>query len=227
MKKILVVAATPIELDRVVSKIQKISDLQDFGLETLVAGVGTVSTTYHLTRYLSDHKPDFILNVGIAGAFHQEVSLGAVFQVTKDCFADLGAEDKDGTFISLQNMILEGAVEFCDSKGFLGSTAHFGDFDRLPAAVGATVNTVHGFAPSIEHFRQRLACDVETMEGAAVLYTSLQFDVPMIQVRAISNHVTSRNRSAWNIPLALENLASICTYVVANRSQIRMNRALE
>lgn len=227
MKKILVAAATQLELDQVMGKVQESSDLQSLDVSTLVSGVGMVSTTYHLTRYLSNQRPDLILNVGIAGAFHQEVPLGSVFQVTKDCFAELGAEDKDGSFISLQSMHLESVVSFIDSEGFMRTSAYFSDFDRLPSVAGATVNTVHGYEPSIEKFRNRLMCDVETMEGAAALFTSLQFDVPMIQVRSISNHVTSRNRSAWNIPLALENLASNCVHILGNPSMIRMAKAPE
>lgn len=227
MKSILVVAATQFELDKVADKVQEISRLHQFDLRTLVAGVGMVSTTHHLTRYLYDQPPDLVLNVGIAGAFRQEVSLGSVFQVTKDCFADLGAEERDGSYISLQKMNLENASSFSDSDGFMESNAHFSDFDCLPAAVGATVNTVHGFEPSIEQFRRRLPCDVETMEGAAALYTCMQFDIPMIQIRAISNHVTARNRRAWNVPLALEKLASICAYVLDNSSSIIMEKAPE
>ena len=227
MKKILIVAATQLELDPVVSKIQKTSDLSGVDLSALVSGIGMVSTTYHLTRYLADQQPDLIVNVGIAGAFDQEVPMGSVFQVTRDCFAELGAEDRDGSFISLHDMNIESAVSNFDPKGFIRSTAHFGDFDRLPSAVGATVNTVHGFEPSIEKFRKRLECDVETMEGAAALFTCLQFDIPVIQIRAISNHVSSRDRGAWKIPLALENLTSICAHVLGNNTQIIMEKAPE
>lgn len=227
MKKILIVAATQLELDPVLSKVQEISNLSGIDLSAVVSGIGMVSTTYHLTRYLANQQPDLVLNVGIAGAFRQKVPLGSVFQVTRDCFAELGAEDKDGSFINLHDMNIERAVLNSDPKGFMRSTAHFGDFDSLPSAVGATVNTVHGFEPSIEKFRKRLECDIETMEGAAVLYTCLQFDVPVMQIRAISNHVSSRDRSAWNIQGALENLTSICTYILENNTMVIMEKAPE
>jgi futalosine hydrolase len=44
------------------------------------------------------------------------------------------------------------------------------------------------------------------MEGAAVAYVCERFDVPWVQIRAISNMVEPRNRSAWDIPLAIKNL---------------------
>jgi futalosine hydrolase len=44
------------------------------------------------------------------------------------------------------------------------------------------------------------------MEGAAVFYVCLKQGIKCIQIRSISNYVERRNRDAWNIPLALNNL---------------------
>jgi futalosine hydrolase len=37
------------------------------------------------------------------------------------------------------------------------------------------------------------------MEGAALHYVCLQMNRPFLQIRAISNYVTPRNRAAWKI----------------------------
>ena len=42
------------------------------------------------------------------------------------------------------------------------------------------------------------------MEGAAAAHLCLRYDLPFLELRAISNRVEDRNRDAWNIPLALE-----------------------
>jgi futalosine hydrolase len=44
------------------------------------------------------------------------------------------------------------------------------------------------------------------MEGAAFFYAANLLDVPSIQLRAISNYIEPRDRSKWEIKLALENL---------------------
>jgi futalosine hydrolase len=44
------------------------------------------------------------------------------------------------------------------------------------------------------------------MEGLAFCYSCINDRTPFIQLRAISNRVEKRNKHAWNIPLALENL---------------------
>ena len=47
---------------------------------------------------------------------------------------------------------------------------------------------------------------VETMEGAAFLMSCSNDGIASLQVRSISKYVGRRNRDAWNIPLAIENL---------------------
>lgn len=44
------------------------------------------------------------------------------------------------------------------------------------------------------------------MEGAAFFYACLLAGVPFLQIRSISNRVEPRNRTAWDIPSAIQNL---------------------
>ena len=47
---------------------------------------------------------------------------------------------------------------------------------------------------------------IESMEGAAFLMAASEMKCYSIQVRAISNYVEKRDKSKWEIPLAIENL---------------------
>lgn len=76
----------------------------------------------------------------------------------------------------------------------------------LPQAAGVTVNTVSGSTASIARLGQKYRPDVESMEGAAFHYSCLVEQVPFVQLRTISNYVEVRDKSRWNIPLAVENL---------------------
>ena len=71
------------------------------------------------------------------------------------------------------------------------------------------MNTVHGEDVSIESVRSRFAPDVESMEGAAFMYACLIAGVPFAQVRAVSNRVERRNRAAWDLAGAIENLGRV------------------
>jgi futalosine hydrolase len=44
------------------------------------------------------------------------------------------------------------------------------------------------------------------MESAAFFYVCLSQKVPFAALRAISNKVEVRNKAAWNIPQAVQNL---------------------
>jgi futalosine hydrolase len=68
------------------------------------------------------------------------------------------------------------------------------------------VNTVHGNEVSVSKAFERYHPITESMEGAAFLLACAEAGVPGAQIRAISNYVERRNREAWNIPLAIQNL---------------------
>ncbi|MBM3421485.1 MAG: hypothetical protein FJY11_10170, partial [Bacteroidetes bacterium] len=49
--------------------------------------------------------------------------------------------------------------------------------------------------------------DVETMEGASFFYICALEKIPFMAVRAVSNMIEERDRSNWDIPLALRSLS--------------------
>ena len=48
---------------------------------------------------------------------------------------------------------------------------------------------------------------IETMEGAAFSYICAIEKINFLSLRSVSNLVGERDKSLWNIPLAIENLA--------------------
>jgi futalosine hydrolase len=70
---------------------------------------------------------------------------------------------------------------------------------------GITVNTVHGSEDSIKEVKDEFDPAVETMEGAAFLRCCETFK-SYYQLRAVSNYVEKRDRSKWDIPLAIGNV---------------------
>ncbi|MDA9120920.1 futalosine hydrolase [Flavobacteriales bacterium] len=186
-KKILLVSATLAEMIKT----------QDSNFESLITGVGMVSTTFALTQKLTHNHFDLIIDLGIAGSFNPVFEIGSVVQVITDRFSELGVED-NGRFIPADEMKLakkEDVVFETDIRT-----------ESLPEAHGITVNRVHGTRETIDSIRQQFNPDIESMEGAAVAYVCQKFNTPWIQIRSISNKVEPRNRDAWNISLAIENL---------------------
>ncbi len=195
--RILVIAATENEIRPFLdSNIHK-----SFPIDILVTGVGMVSTAYSLTKQLNKHAYGLLLNVGIAGSFHENVPLGTVVRVKQDCFCELGAQDDD-KFITLKELNL-GEIVF---KENFETWESLQSVENLQAVKAITVNKVHGKESSIKQVVNQFSPDIESMEGASVFYIAEQEQIPTLQIRTISNLVEKRNKENWNIPLAINNL---------------------
>ena len=216
--RVLVVAATRPEVAPLISALthaaghnQVVSGtLGQHKIDVLLTGVGMVATAAWCTRALAIGGYDVSLNLGVCGSFNPSMPPSSVVHVTSDAIAELGVEDGP-RFMSMQEVGLLPPDEFPFSNGRLVNDmppplAGLGD---LPAASGITVNTVHGEEVSIAAIQSRYAPDVESMEGAAFMYACLIAGVPFAQVRAVSNRVERRNRAAWDLAGAIENLGRV------------------
>jgi len=104
--KILFVTATSIEAEAIgkISGIRQIHGgyvLGNFEIRVLVAGVGSVSTSWEMQKWISvNDSPDLAINSGIAGSYKDEFRIGDVVMPVTDCFADSGIEDGN-SFLTL------------------------------------------------------------------------------------------------------------------------------
>lgn len=166
----------------------------------LITGVGMVATAFSMGNILATDKFDFAVNAGIAGSFSTDIELGEVVIVTGDCFSELGAMDGQ-SFLPIEELGFGKSV-FTPLQG--GPLE--GLYSTHKGVRGITVNCVHGDDMEIASISERLNPAVETMEGAAFFYSCDQVGLPSAQLRSISNYVERRDKSRWNIPLAIEML---------------------
>ncbi len=167
---------------------------------SLVTGVGMTNTALHLGKYFgAGNRPDLAINIGLAGSFFKDIRIKQVVNVTSDLFSELGAEDGE-EFLPVDELGFGNAVVI-PLQPFKNSV-----IEKLPIVHGITVNTVHGEEKSIERIFERHHPFVESMEGAAFFAACNEFNIPCIQLRAISNYVERRDKSKWDIPGALKNL---------------------
>ena len=52
------------------------------------------------------------------------------------------------------------------------------------------------------------------MEGAACFMVCEKFNIPCMQIRAISNKVEKRNKAHWDLPLAIKNLNATVAQII-------------
>nr|WP_067059900.1 futalosine hydrolase [Mucilaginibacter sp. L294] len=180
----------------------------------LITGVGMVATAFALGRELATNQYDLAINLGIAGSFERDITLGDLVEITEDTIAELGAED-DEIFLPISQMGF-GESNFKASKQL--SDIYKGR--SIKQATAITVNTVHGNEASIQKIQQRLNTQIESMEGAAFFYACREAGVPCLQIRAVSNYVEKRNRDAWQIGLAVKNLNTFAVQLLAELQQL-------
>lgn len=180
--KILVVAATQNELSAI-PKSDKFA--------TLVTGIGPAATALSVAQAIVTRKPDFLIQVGIAGAIDTSLIFAQALYVANDKYGDMGVW-RDGCFTSFDQTIYKN------------------DFQPnlpLQSVSGVTVST------ACSPFADRKDAQVETMEGAAFYQTAQKFSIPAIQIRTISNYLDTP-RSQWQIPQAINQLGPALKIVI-------------
>jgi futalosine hydrolase len=222
--RVLVVAATVAEINPLVTGLSRVADagprvtryhLAGRDVDVLVSGVGMVATAAWCSRLLSAERFDVALNLGVCGSFRTAIGPGTVVHVVSDRLAELGAEDGDA-FLTIQQMGLlrDDDVPFRGGRLVNDSPPPFAALASLRAVDGITVNTVHGDEGSIARVTERFNPDIESMEGAAFMYTCLIHGVPFAQVRAVSNIVERRNRAAWKVDEAIAKLGAAARQIL-------------
>jgi futalosine hydrolase len=76
----------------------------------------------------------------------------------------------------------------------------------LEPVKGITVNEITTHPDRIRWHQQNTAAVVESMEGGALHYVCLQENIAFLQLRSVSNAIGVRDKTKWNIPLAIDRL---------------------
>ena len=174
----------------------------------IIAGIGTVPVMYNLTRHFSTNRYDQVVHAGIAGSYFLPLQPGDVVQVTRDTFADIGI-DHGGIF----RWVFHEAMWAPDQKPFHGGWLETPEDSslHLECVSSITVDLVTGSperkARMIQHFNPQ----AESMEGAAVVYVCKRDDIPVLQIRAISNYTGIRERYNWKTEEAIAALTQTLT----------------
>lgn len=160
------------------------------GWRSLCCGVGPVEAAAATARALAEHRPSFVLHVGIAGArTSAALRPGSLVIGTASVYHDLMELPAEWgrRHLSANAALLEAAARALPDAVFLpiGTSGRIGGTISSPAADG----------PPPE-------CVVEAMEGFAVLRAAELAGIPALEVRAISNAIEETDRSRWHFEAA-------------------------
>mgnify|MGYP002640526549 CR=1 FL=1 len=177
-------------------------------------GLGAVNTAHTLTRLLEARCPDFVLQVGIAGAYAGSgLQIGDLAIAAEEVYGDLGVVTPDGwrpadeIGIPLAHVADTALYNRFPVDEALGQRAlailRNRDTERVERGLFVTVQTCSGTsALGAERLARFPGALCESMEGAAAAHVCVLYGVPFVELRGISNAVEDRDLSRWDLPLA-------------------------
>jgi nucleoside phosphorylase len=151
------------------------------GAATLVCGIGPVEAAASTARAVAELRPDAVLHVGIAGA--RGIPASQLVIGSEAVYEDAQA----GGFVRER--------ERPDPRLVDAAQRALPEARVLPIGTSARVGGTS-------------SCEVEAMEGFAVLRAAGVAGVPAVEVRAISNEIAEPDRTRWHFDAALAALAA-------------------
>lgn len=158
-------------------------------------GVGPVNAAHAVTMFLATTGARTIVACGVAGAYPASgLQIGEVVSAASERYGDLGATSPSG-FLDMAAL------------GFPVVEAPTPLFNELPMQVFpverrvpfVTVSCCTGTDSAAREIEKRTAGAVESMEGAAIAHVAHLHNVPVGEVRGISNIVTDRDKNMWKL----------------------------
>ncbi|WP_243735292.1 futalosine hydrolase [Paenibacillus turpanensis] len=204
--RILIVTAVDAEKEAVMRGLQG-----DERFAAAAVGVGPAAAAARTAALLAASTYSLVISAGIGGGFAGRADIGSLVVASEIIAADLGAETQDG-FLSVDELGFGSsriAVDSVAAKRIAAALEAAG----LPLCFGPvlTVTTATGTAARAEELARRNAgAAAEAMEGFGVAAAANDRGIPVLELRAVSNRVGPRDRSAWRIPEALHALEQAC-----------------
>lgn len=209
--KVLITAATSMELASLKQQIDQHSKLS---IRYAVTGVGAISTVYHLMESLQKERFELMLQVGIAGSFDHDLSLGTAVNIEKEVLAEMGVQE-DNQYKDVFSLHLANPNELPFTEGaLLNPNHHLLSKTALINTTAVTNNTISTDKIIIDRYKNKYMASIESMEGAAFHYVGIMQSIPFLQIRGISNYVGERNKQHWKIKEALHAANEACQHLL-------------
>jgi len=198
-------------------------------ISLLHTGVGKVNAALATEALLSERKPVAVILFGCGGAYSgRGLSIGDVALAEEEIYGDEGVITPAG-FLDMQKI----GFPLCsnDDASYynhlpLHQKLHAEARARLKAYLSplgrslapgpfVTVSSCSGTDEAGNILAERTGGVCESMEGAAVNHVCLQHNVPLLELRGISNLTVDRDQKQWDIPTAAE-IAQKCVLELLN-----------
>ncbi|MCP3873566.1 MAG: futalosine hydrolase [Desulfobacteraceae bacterium] len=193
--------------------------------DLLITGPGVFNCAHALTQYLEHSTPGLILQTGIAGTFKDSgLNIGDVAIATQEHYIHAGIQtdslenaalpfdlidsissSRKGIYVFEQNIVNQCYEKL--SNRFLTEKVSFSKGPFI------TVSTITSSFQRANELYATFRPLVEAMEGAASVHIAALYDIPIVEIRSASNFVGQRDKSKWDIDLAIKQLGLVCALI--------------
>lgn len=204
LKRILIVTAVSAERDAVLKGLNG-----NNRFDVIAGGVGPMSAAVSTARALTSEEYGLVISAGIAGGFNGRADIGSLVLANEIIAADLGVQTDQG-FSSLDELGF-GSTRIPVDTSIIEQLSEVLQEAKLTITTGPilTLSTVTGTKEIAEELASRVpGATAEAMEGFGVATAAVDFNLPVLEIRAISNLVGPRDRENWRIKEALDALTS-------------------
>jgi len=187
----------------------------------VVTGPGIANTVHGLTVAITAKKPALILQTGCGGGFREAgLKIGDVAIASGEIDVHLGIEPagpEDALGALGFPVIRKSGQEIfncypvhaperdCALKSLRGALS--GSDVTVLSGPFITVATVTASVARSGYLYRHHGALVENMEGAGAAHVAALYDIPFLEIRAVSNRVGDRDKTRWDLPLAFRNCA--------------------
>lgn len=238
---ILVLAAVAPEIQGVLDRASRLSDrmiggrsvwcgrLDGMPLRIVVTGPGVLNTVQAVTACVENARPLLMLQTGCGGGFRQlGMAKGDIAVATAEVDVHLGIETgrPHEPLLAMPFPVLESCGKKFQAEYPLDPNLARTAFLRLKAVFGpqgigvhqgpfVTGSTVTGSEErGMFLFRTFSPC-MESMEGAAAAFLSHYYQLPLLEIRCVSNLVGKRDLSEWELSIACRRAGQAAADLIA------------
>lgn len=197
----------------------------------LVSGPGMANTVQGLTAAIEKDRPALILQTGCGGGFSQAgIQIGDVAIASMETDVHLGLERQgpDATPGALPFPVIQKpgqelfnqypvALEIGNAAAQSLKTAAVAVGVKVHMGPFVTVATVTTTSARSDQLHRHFGALIENMEGAGAAHVAALYDLPFLEIRAVSNRVGDRDKRRWNLPLSFKRCAQAVEWYLVNR----------
>jgi futalosine hydrolase len=197
-----------------------LAPVMEQGCCVALCGFGPVAAAARTAQLLTEHAPERVLLVGIAGSLNDRLAVGAACRFDQVACYGIGA-GSGGDFVSAETL---GWHQWPGDQSYdpIGDCIACGPAGGAGGSRADLLLTVCAAAASAEDVRLRKqafpAAMAEDMEGFAVAFACRLRGVSVDVVRGISNVAGDRDKSRWQVAAAVESAGRLALQIMAEAS---------